>query len=589
LRIIRIEISNFRGIKQLRWHPTTGTNCLVGVGDSGKTSVLDAIELVFAARSGVSFDDTDFYAVDPKANPITVTVTFGDPPAEFLKGERYGLYARGWNEAAQELEDEPDEETQGLENVLSIRLTVDHTLEPEWTLFNERVDKGELNPRPLIFQDSQDIAPSRLGPYADRHLNWGRQSVLNRITNGASGSRGLLAEAGRVARQEFSKDSKRLFADTIDQVKVAAQRLGVPIRDDLQAMLDVQAIGLSSGGISLHDKDLPLRRLGLGSARLFVAALQDQARANASVALIDEIEHGLEPNRISRLLRQLKLTKEKDKPKAQVFMTTHSPVVLQELSVGELHIVRRDANTGEVVICPAQIEYKSLDPQTQPRTNPQAYLAPSVLICEGKTEVGLMRGLDDFWSEEGKLSFATLGVVPVSGGGVDKAPKIAGYFRSLGYQVGLLLDSDREPADTDILRELHGLGVSLFRWETGHATEDHLFRDLPKEAVVRLIQAALVNQPEQSIVDRINTKLPERRFSNIEDIKAVADNNDVRIALGELAKARDRNDPNERGWFKDISVAERIGRRLVGPNLGLIEGQFAETVAIIRTWVDREQ
>lgn len=402
---------------------------------------------------------------------------------------------------------------------------------------------------------------------------------MNRITDGGSGSRGLLAEAGRVARQEFSKDSKRLFADTIDQVKVAAQRLGVPIRGDLQAMLDVQAIGLSGGGISLHDKDLPLRRLGLGSARLFVAALQDQARANASVALIDEIEHGLEPHRISRLLRQLKLTKEKDKAKAQVFITTHSPVVLQELSISELQIVRRDTNTGKVDICSAQIEYKGLDPQTQPRTNPQAYLAPNILVCEGKTEVRLMRGLDDFWSDKGKLSFAVLGVVPISGGGVDKAPKVAGYFRSIGYRVGLLLDSDREPADTEILNELHCLGVSIFRWERGYATEDHLFRDLPKEAVERLIQAVLaINKSEQSIVDRVNGRLPERRFLNIEAIEAVTDNRDVRVALGELT--------NERSWFKDISIAERIGRKLVGPNLGFLRGKFAESIAAIRTWVD---
>lgn len=118
---------------------------MVGVGDSGKTSVLDAIELVFAPRSGVFFDDTDFYDMDPKANAVTIAVTFADSPAHFLMDERYGLYARGWDGAAQELQDEPDEEGQGLEDVLTIRLTVDHTLEPEWTLFNDRVDKEELN------------------------------------------------------------------------------------------------------------------------------------------------------------------------------------------------------------------------------------------------------------------------------------------------------------------------------------------------------------------------------------------------------------------------------------------------------------
>ena len=70
MRIVHVEIVNFRGIKQLSWYPAPGTNCLVGPGDSGKTTVLDAIELAFAPRNSVTFDDTDFYAVDPKANPI---------------------------------------------------------------------------------------------------------------------------------------------------------------------------------------------------------------------------------------------------------------------------------------------------------------------------------------------------------------------------------------------------------------------------------------------------------------------------------------------------------------------------------------
>jgi AAA ATPase domain len=147
LRIVQVEVSNFRGIKQLLWHPLPGTNCLIGPGDSGKTSVLDAIELAFAARNSFTFDDTDFYGVDPKANPITITITIGDLPADFLKEDRYATYLRGWNEAGKHLEDEPDEGR--LENTLSIRLTVDHSLEGEWRLYNDRVEQGALNIRAL--------------------------------------------------------------------------------------------------------------------------------------------------------------------------------------------------------------------------------------------------------------------------------------------------------------------------------------------------------------------------------------------------------------------------------------------------------
>ena len=88
LRIVRVEIDNFRGIKRLDWQPRPGINCLIGSGDSGKTTILDAIELVFASRNGVMFDDADFYDVDPKKNPISITVTLADIPSEFLRNDR---------------------------------------------------------------------------------------------------------------------------------------------------------------------------------------------------------------------------------------------------------------------------------------------------------------------------------------------------------------------------------------------------------------------------------------------------------------------------------------------------------------------
>ncbi|MDF5953311.1 AAA family ATPase [Pseudomonas aeruginosa] len=54
-RIRRLIISNFRSIQALDWVPAPGINCLIGPGDSGKSSILDAIDLCVgtagAARS----------------------------------------------------------------------------------------------------------------------------------------------------------------------------------------------------------------------------------------------------------------------------------------------------------------------------------------------------------------------------------------------------------------------------------------------------------------------------------------------------------------------------------------------------------
>ena len=42
--IRKVEIRNFRSIKSLDWWPADGVNCLIGAGDAGKSSVLDAID-----------------------------------------------------------------------------------------------------------------------------------------------------------------------------------------------------------------------------------------------------------------------------------------------------------------------------------------------------------------------------------------------------------------------------------------------------------------------------------------------------------------------------------------------------------------
>nr|WP_283770764.1 AAA family ATPase [Pseudomonas syringae] len=70
--------------------------------------------------------------------------------------------------------------------------------------------------------------------------------------------------------------------------------------------------------------------LGTGSSRLLVAGLQRQVAQAASIALVDEVEHGLEPHRLIRFMDSLGT---KNTPETlQVFLTTHSPVALRELS-----------------------------------------------------------------------------------------------------------------------------------------------------------------------------------------------------------------------------------------------------------------
>lgn len=51
MRLGRIEIQNFRGVKSLDWRHIAETTALVGPGDSGKSTILDAIERVRCGRA----------------------------------------------------------------------------------------------------------------------------------------------------------------------------------------------------------------------------------------------------------------------------------------------------------------------------------------------------------------------------------------------------------------------------------------------------------------------------------------------------------------------------------------------------------
>ena len=134
MRICKIEIQNFRSIRSLSWRPSSGLNCLIGPGDSGKTTILDAIDLCLGARRNVAFGDTDFFGLDV-TQPIRITITVGALPDPLKDLDTYGHFLQAFNRETGLVEEEP---RQGIETVLTLRLTVDSELEPAWSLVSER-------------------------------------------------------------------------------------------------------------------------------------------------------------------------------------------------------------------------------------------------------------------------------------------------------------------------------------------------------------------------------------------------------------------------------------------------------------------
>src|SRR4051794_20533478 len=106
-QIRHIEIIHFRCIERLEWHPSPGINCLIGPGDAGKSSVLDAVDLCLGARRTVQFNDADFHGLDV-SQPVEIRITIGDLSDALKSIETYGAYVRSFDPATKAIDDEPE-------------------------------------------------------------------------------------------------------------------------------------------------------------------------------------------------------------------------------------------------------------------------------------------------------------------------------------------------------------------------------------------------------------------------------------------------------------------------------------------------
>jgi putative ATP-dependent endonuclease of the OLD family len=565
--IRKIEVANFRCLKKFAWQPSSGINCLIGPGDGGKSTILDAIDYCLGARRNLLIADTDFHLLDV-SNPIKIAVALGKLDDALKNVDAYGLFLKGFDAESAEIVEEPEA---GLETVLTLEMTVAADLEPQWNLFSQRAAAQGYS-RTLNWADRQRIAPTRLGIFSENHFSWRRGSILNRISEERADAAAALVAAAREIRNQFGERARDQLETALQIVAQTADELGVPVGDEVKALLDAHSVSISGGTISLHDsRGVPLKALGLGSARLLIAGLQRQGSENSAMAIVDELEHGLEPHRIIRLIDALG-AKEQD-PLLQAFITTHSPAAVRELNGKQLYVVRR---LGDEHF--AKIVGSANDIQGTIRLFPEALLAPSIIVCEGASEVGFLRGLDQHRIATGETALTALGVGLVDGGG-NNTFRRANVFRMLGYRTAVLRDSDAVIAPGAEAAFRNG-GGTVFAWTPDRALEDELFLSLSNDGVARLIDAA-INLKDETFINE-NIKSASANTTNLAAIRAELDGNGITDESSEVLAAAAKGGA---GWFKTVTAMETVAREIVGPTLAEATDEFAEKAEAIFDWM----
>lgn len=565
MRIRHLYIENFRGIKTLNWTVLGTTICLIGPNNATKTTILQAIEAVLSPKWNLTFNDTDFYDCDIDQK-ITICATISELPQKLLSLDKYGEYLRGWDSENNIIIDEP---TGNNEVVLSIRLTIDNTLEPNWEVYSER------NAKQVNANDRRELGVAYVTAYVDRDFSWGKGTPLSRATDDQKHLN--LPEINRQAKQAIEQGTAiQGLNDTSKNIQVLSKPYGVKPKHEFKPSFDLDAMSITNGTLAIHDGPIPIRQYGLGSKRLISLAIQKEMTKNGAIVLIDEIEHGLEPYRLRQLIRLLRppsTNPTNDNHSAQVIMTTHSAVTVVELHAKELCVIRSEDGTTSVTPIPSDL-------QSLVRSVPEALLSPRIIVCEGKTEVGLLRAMDHLWATHNNdESMAYHGVSVADGQGNTNAPGKALELKKLGYEVILFVDSDKPCNPT--VDQVRANDIKVIVWDDETNTEGRIFLDLPPEIILAIIGTVQERLGAEETMNQLGSKLQESGLT-IEKISDLLNNPEeedrVRFGIGKVASSKN-------SWFKRTDLAEEIGD-LIGEGLNTISGSdLAVKLEEIRAWI----
>lgn len=528
-KIHTLKISNYRGIQNFEYvFGLTDFVCLIGRGDSGKSTILQAISAVLSPSWNYSFYDTDFYNGNID-DPIIIEASLYDLPSGLLSKTKYGLHKRLLKNE-QIIDDLTDEESSDNVDILTIQLKVAKDLEPKWDVINDRINQDS---REMRANDRAKLNVFLVSDLFDRHFTWSKGNPLYSLwkqNSSVEETNDVIIDAFREAKEKVDDNSFSYLNDVIKKVENNASDLGLEI-SDTKTTIDFKDISIRDGRISLHADKVPFRLKGKGSKRLLSIAIQSELAKSGGIVLIDEIEQGLEPDRVRFLVNKL------DKSKyGQIFITTHSNNVLVELSTKNLFLMR---GGSEKLI--------SFDEEFQGclRNNSEAFFSKKVLICEGATEVGICRALNTYRVTNNKNNFAILGIGIVDGNG-SKLVDYSKKFKQAGFDVCVFCDSDVEDLNNK-KEELATLGITVVDCEQNNSIEQQLFIDLPWNEVQRLVSYIIEEKGEESIKDSVRSN----NSNTIPNNWRSTENVNIRKALGISAKTG--------GWFKRIDHGEFIG------------------------------
>jgi putative ATP-dependent endonuclease of the OLD family len=485
--IRQLRIERFRGIHNLTWNPQRGMNIILGGGDVGKTTILEAVALLLSPSNSLVLAESDYW-LRKTEDEFTIRAVISLPDDSEISQQTKFNWPWHWDgenavppvvpAGADDIPD-PDEPVY----CLQVRGKAD--LEISWEIVqpNDEVDPLSPNVR-------KSIGVVRLGgdDRNDRDLRLVYGSALDRLLS----DKGLRARLGqRLAEVDLNENLSDDARTALAHLDKALQAQSLPHKLEL-GLTSSQglSIGALTGLLAEHSDGvmLPLASWGSGTRRMATLQIASVTEADTHIAVVDEIERGLEPYRVRKLVEFLQ------REHAQSFVTTHSPVAIAVATRGHLWFLDANGNMGPLLA--DQIK-------NQQQRDPQTFLARLSVICEGSTEVGFLAALLE---RAISSTFRDHGIHVADGNGNHATLELLECLSAARLNFAGLADNDgTHTGRWTALRT--AMGARLFQWADG-SPETNLIALVPDDRLETLLQDSdgdLDGDRLRTLADRLGT------------------------------------------------------------------------------------
>ena len=544
--IRKLSIKRYRGLQEFDWWPTPGVNVILGEGMLVRPRCWRRSPLLLSPSNAVVVSESDYWQRD-STQEFVIEAVLALPESTGISSQHHFSWPWAWNGQDAEVPSASDDDDMPApaDPVYRVRVRGTTELELVWEIAqpDDEVDHFSVAVRRQI-----GLVRLSADERSDRDLRLVYGSALDRLLS----DNALRARIGkRVSDLDLHESLNQQGKEAIKKLD---DRLGeAALPRDLKLGLTTSQ-GLSIGALigllaTKNGVSLPLTSWGAGTRRMTALEIASSTEKEASVTIIDEIERGLEPYRLRKLINVLSAGS------GQAFVTTHSPVAIACAEQARLWYLDSKGDIGA-------LPHDKIAPQQQ--RDPETFLARVAVIAEGPTEVGFLRFLLE-------RAFATdpldHGVRVCNGQGNPATLDLLETLASAGLLfAGFVDDEGTAPGRWKALQEK--LGHRLHQWQGG-CTEQHVIDAIPEDKLRELLKntdGELDGERLRTLADRLG--IQDKQIDAIEQGLAAAGKTwrelIVAAATGSKVGAPEGSEKtwksHSRCWFK----SESGGRELAG-------------------------